>query len=1248
MSLKNFTLSIVIFLSAFMGQSYGQFPPISICGTAEEGQVGDTVCVSFTVENFINVSSFQFGIGFNSTLIRAICPPAYINPVISSSGSGGLLVGCTRAEQGNIRIILDESSGNNVSLTDGDTLFTFCFEVIGDVGRESLIDLSTYNFEIDVVQFDDQGNKFESRTIDFKPGRIRIVANNLTVFTGACDSDSNDGSLWFYAAGGTAPYSYTVNPGGTAGNNISDGERIDITGLAPDLYTIVITDAMGIMQTVTRRINNNPPFEIERDTVIQPSCFTTETGQIQILQLTGGTGSYVYEWSNFINNVETLDRLRTGTYTVTITDRNTRCQIQETYTLAVDTIRFDVMIGDTATCPSSRNGNVIITNITGGTPYDGTQPYTARINSGATFRRISVPHTSQSNLPTGAIRVEIQDAAGCFVDTVIQMPFLYTITVDTVLFQDISCHGANDGALHFRASIPDPQVRFGYIPSSNIMGDANIGGTFTVNNLGPDTYSVRALHFGSGCEVNFPFTITEPDPLFINATITDPDCVNMGAIDVNPTGGTGAYSYAWNPDQGNVSNVMNIMGGMYSLTVTDANNCTKDTTINMNTAGTLNITLQTTDVSCEGRTDGRALVNVVFSGGVIQPFTVFWRDENGVRIQASTTEIGNLASGNYTVEVITADGCSSLPRPFSIGSGSAVNFTSSITPIRCFGGQGVISVTIVGDASGYRYEWRQVGNVMPINTTNSLTAIAGQYTVTVFSPEGCSREESFTLDQPQPLSNVEVDFRTIECFGRLSGGAIITNLISGMVYNWSNNTTGSNMIAVPAGNYWVVGQLNGCLTDTTRFTINQFPILAIDSSRLIIASPTCFGDNNGSISLEAVGGTRMGYRYTWSNGAISNNINNLGAGTYTVTISDSNNCEEEYEFVLTQPNELIATLDLDVSRLLDCNNQDNARLALNVRGGNPGIKTVRWQDGVTVEGNVAIGLSPGNYCATITDNFGCRDTFCYELSAPEPLVGSMNIPSDPLCFGGSTCISVDTISGGTGNRYTFQINNGIRYPIDSCVTVFAGTYVINLIDSSGCSIVTTVTVNQPDPITVLLPEDQSINLGETSAAINGSVIVPSGNDFSSTWLPASVECVNSDCTSMNVSPSETTTYTLSVTDTNGCTGSSQTRVIVRKTRNVFFANIFTPNQDGVNDFFQPVTGLGVERVNYFVIYDRWGNMVFEKSDYVPDPAGPGGWDGTFNGRKLDPAVYVYYCKVLFLDNKEIEYTGSVTMLGSNR
>jgi gliding motility-associated-like protein len=146
------------------------------------------------------------------------------------------------------------------------------------------------------------------------------------------------------------------------------------------------------------------------------------------------------------------------------------------------------------------------------------------------------------------------------------------------------------------------------------------------------------------------------------------------------------------------------------------------------------------------------------------------------------------------------------------------------------------------------------------------------------------------------------------------------------------------------------------------------------------------------------------------------------------------------------------------------------------------------------------------------------------------------------------------------------------------------------------------------------------------------------------WTPDdSIICLAQDCSVIEASPSETTDYILTVTDINGCTGSDLVTVRVKNTRNVFFPNIFSPNQDGFNDYFQAVIGPGVEKIEQLTIYDRWGNTVFTQSDFVPDPAGTDGWDGTFSGRRLDPGVFVYTAMARFIDGKVIEYSGSVTL-----
>jgi gliding motility-associated-like protein len=483
----------------------------------------------------------------------------------------------------------------------------------------------------------------------------------------------------------------------------------------------------------------------------------------------------------------------------------------------------------------------------------------------------------------------------------------------------------------------------------------------------------------------------------------------------------------------------------------------------------------------------------------------------------------------------------------------------------------------------------------------------------------------------------------VTCFGLSTGQAVILNAPGGLTYNWSSGSVGPFAINYAAGQGWVYATEGSCKSDTVFFTVGTFPPLSIDNSKTQIINPSCYGDNNGAVTIVAQGGTGLAYSYTWANGVTGASLTNITAGAYIVTINDSNNCMQSDTFLLLQPEKLEASIDRIKTVELDCNNRDGGKIGFLTTGGNPGKKTFSWQSGVIVDGDVAIGLSPGTYCATVSDNFGCKDTTCYTLVAPAALQGELNTPAEPLCNGGTTCISVKTLTGGTGNKYTFQINNGTRYPLDTCVTVFAGQYFINLIDSAGCSIDTVITIGQPEPISVDLGPDREIQLGLPSPVINASVDSPVGID-TVVWTPfTSINCLTVDCVSVEINPAETTTYLLTVSDQNGCTGTDDITITVKDTRNVYFANIFTPNRDGNNDYFHAVTGPGVEKIISFAIFDRWGNRVFEKADFLPDPAGTDGWDGTFDGRRLDPGVFVYYAKALFIDGKEIEYSGSVTL-----
>jgi gliding motility-associated-like protein len=249
---------------------------------------------------------------------------------------------------------------------------------------------------------------------------------------------------------------------------------------------------------------------------------------------------------------------------------------------------------------------------------------------------------------------------------------------------------------------------------------------------------------------------------------------------------------------------------------------------------------------------------------------------------------------------------------------------------------------------------------------------------------------------------------------------------------------------------------------------------------------------------------------------------------------------------------------------------------------------------------------------------------------------------DPDCFGDSTLFTLTNVTGGNGN-YLFTINGGATFEVGDPVFLGAGIYIFSVFDDRGCSDDTTYMITEPNPILVSLgPDDPVIDLGD-SLFITGTVEQSDNLITDMLWTSSGpMSCPTCDGTWVfNETP---TLYTWTVTDENGCTGSGNILVDVDYDRDVFFPNVFTPNNDGRNDDFKIYTGLGVENINYFRIYDRWGILIHEEQNLMPYAQGAGKWDGTFEGEPLNPGVYLYIVEIQFIDEATLTYTGDITLV----
>jgi gliding motility-associated-like protein len=1045
------------------------------------------------------------------------------------------------------------------------------------------------------------------------------ISFNQVVNQPKCDTL---GSITLNPSGGTPGYSFKWNqsPADTLNNLLNlDGGN----------YQVTVTDANNCTATFTQMLNpSGRPQITAKSTNI--SCYGVKDGSLTV-NIPIANGPFDIVWRDSTGNSagigQNLFNQGPGRYTVVVTDVNKCASVPQTVTIIQpDSITYSKNITD-AIC-FEENGNAAI-QILGG-------------NAGYTFdwknaSNQTIGRADTISLKAGTYTVGITNSSNCSkTDTVIIVqPAKITFPrPDTIAER---CFGQSDG----RAAIFGSPLNFSWSNGTvapfalNLPKGVHWVTAFDNNNCKSDT-----IYFNIGG----PSKIELDQSMSITA---NPRCFgeNNGSFSIAAKGGTGnGFRYNWsNGRSGDFQD--NLAAGKYIVTITDSANCMITDSVTLDQPQELNVIKDIASFKnpdCINLTGGST--GFVITGGSAGQKLITWQ----AGVNSTSEKASGLRSGIYCATVTDAQGCSVVFCDTLTQALKEVKLTPNVSkPITCNGSNdGSLSVAVSGNNVPFNVIWKDISGSEISKDSTVVNLKAGKYYVLVkeINADGCQSTDSILLTEPTKITFPNPETRKVTCFGLATGQAAIVGGPAGLTYTWSSGSTGLFAANLTTGMSWVVAKDNkNCISDTTFFDTGTFEVLRIDDSKTQLIDASCFGGSNGSVRIIAAGGTGLTYAYRWQNGITGPELNNLSTGTYKVTIMDSNNCQETDSILISQPSELIASIDLSKSVGLDCKGTEAGKIAIKTQGGNPGLKTITWQSGLTVDNGVAIGLKAGTYCATVTDNFGCKDTFCYDLFSPSKVFGSINTPAPPQCSGGTTCISVKSISGGTGNKYTFQINNGKRYPIDTCVTVTAGQYFISFIDSAGCSADTIITINQPIPIFVDLGPDVEMNLGQEpiflKVDINSSL-----NVDSVIWTPKNaLNCLTSDCISVEVNPLETTTYLASVTDANGCKGSDEVTVFVNNIRNVYFPNIFTPNRDGFNDYFQAIVGPGVEKIIAFSIYDRWGNMVFDKSDFIPDPAGTDGWDGTYNGVRLDPGVFVYFAKAKFIDGREIQYSGSVTL-----
>ncbi len=457
----------------------------------------------------------------------------------------------------------------------------------------------------------------------------------------------------------------------------------------------------------------------------------------------------------------------------------------------------------------------------------------------------------------------------------------------TAIASNVSCFGGNDGTA---TAIPTG----GTGTYTYLWNDPAAQTTVTATGLYAGTYTVIATD-ANGCADTASIVVSQPaEPLYVTLTGTNVSCYggSNGTATATVTGGTPPYTYLWS--NGQVTNpATNLIANTYSVTVTDSLSCTMTANITITEPTLLSATVSGANVSCFGGNNGTATVSV--TGGT-PPYSYLW--SNGQVTNTAT----NLIAGTYSVTVTDSLSCTVMVS-ITITEPQLLTATASGTNVSCFGGNnGTATVTVLGGTPPYTYLWNN-GQI----TNPATNLIAGTYTVTITDSLSCTTTASITITEP-PLLTAAASGTNVSCFGGNNGTATatVTGGTPPYSYLWSNGQVTNPAINLIAGTYTVT------VTDSNLCTVTASVIITEPAERLqaIITSHTnvtCFGYSDGSATVTATGGT-MPYNYSWNTNPVqtTSTVSNLVAGTYTVTVTDTNNCTAIDSITITQPPSIMA------------------------------------------------------------------------------------------------------------------------------------------------------------------------------------------------------------------------------------------------------------------------------------------------------------------------------------------------------
>lgn len=1038
-------------------------------------------------------------------------------------------------------------------------------------------------------------------------GELNVAA---PVVVNASCRGGKDGSITITPPVGTAPFQYSLSNGSTI--NIPSSNSNVFSNLPPGNYTINVKDNGGCQKTnITATIGNGAPLQ-----ATAVSTPTTCQGAINgTITVTPSTGTPPFKYSINGGSYQTSN-VFTG---IPATNGSAHFIVFEDANGCTGDITIAVQQGNnlltgtatpTATaCAGVNNGSISVT------PTTGSGPYEYSINAGA-----YQTSNTFSGLAAGNYTITIRD--GVCVSNAIPVTVAAGSGITAILASVLtSCNGSTDGTITVTPT--NGTAPYQYSLDGGAPQAANV---FT--NVAPGNHAIT-IRDNLGCvSASLPIGVVA-GPALTGTVATNPTAcagVNNGVITVTANG-AGPFLYSLNGGANQASNIFNNVGaGTHNIVIRTAAGCFSNPIPATVAAGTVvTATVTSTSTACVGVNNGSITVvpnngsapyQYSLDGGPLQPGNIF----NGV------------AAGAHNVTVRDNFGCVSNALPVTVAAGTALTGQAVPTDVTCNGGNnGTITANATNGSGPYQFSINGQSN-QPTGVFNNLTA--GNYTITISDGFGCvSAGIPVTIAQPAVLT-ANPTVQNVACFGQANGNISINASGGTAPYTYSLNggafQTNPSLNVAAGSHVVVVRDAKLC-----AYTINNINVTQPTLLTATIASTTnatCDGGADGTIIVNANGGTAP-YQYALGNGAFqaSNTLNAI-PGTYVVNVKDANGCITTVNGVAVGlNNNLVLTPAADPAPICE---GTSVQLQLQTNA-----TVFQWTPAVAAVANPTVSPTTTTLYSVVAHLGVCSttdDINVQVLPAPIPNAG----PDGDICFGQDYQLSG---LGGVAFSWTpatYLDNPSIATPrvVRPAGTI---TYDLKVTDANNCTslISDAVTVNVVPPIKVTVsPIDTVVYAGDI-VQLNASSI---GTIY--TWTPAiglsNAGIANPVATTPSVATAVAGTvivYNVEASTPAGCKGDATVTLRLYQGPDIYVANAFTPNGDGRNDTFTPFP-VGIKKLNYFRVFNRWGRLLFSTSTLSE------GWNGQFLGEKQEAGVYVWMVQGITKDDKIINKKGTVTLI----